>query len=293
MGEEKEAIFKQKIYSKIEELPTIPAVATKLLYTIDDERSSVSDVVELIQNDPSLTSKILKIANSAYYGFSREITKISQAVALLGFNIMRSLVISLEVMKNLPSGIGSEYFSPEGLWLHSVATATCMENFRKKYPQKKNSDSAFIIGLLHDIGKIVLDQFFHEEFQKALHLANGNPPMALHHAEEKLIGLTHSEVACMLLERWKFPDEIVKPIANMHAKEVNDDVKIQDLALLRLSNSLAQETKIGKEGNSVPNTIKEKDLEILEIDESVLNDLREELENSQERIGEFLGVIKG
>ncbi len=293
MGEEKETIFKQKIYSKIGELPTIPVIATKLLYAIDDEQSSISDVVEIIQNDPSLTSKILKIANSAYYGFSREIKHISQAVALLGFNMVRSLVISLEVMKNLPSGRESEYFSPEGLWLHSLATATCMEDFRKKYPDRKNSSTVFITGLLHDIGKVVLDQFFHEEFLKALSLANGNPPKSLHHAEQELIGLDHTEVAGMLLERWKFPEEIVKPIANMHAKEIDENLNIQDLALLRIANSIAQETKIGKEGNSVPNKIKEKDLEILSIDEKILSELREDLKNSEEKIEEFFGVLRG
>ncbi|MCD6151895.1 MAG: HDOD domain-containing protein, partial [Deltaproteobacteria bacterium] len=171
----------QKIYAKIEELPTLPAVIPKLLSLMDNPKSSAAEVTEVISHDPALTAKLLKVANSAYYGFPAKISDLKHAVALLGFNLVKSLAISIGVIKNLPRGKQSAYFSASGLWLHSLAVATVMQDMgRRFYSRDDNHDYLFIIGLLHDLGKVVLDQFFPESFNEVLEKANAGEHVKLH-----------------------------------------------------------------------------------------------------------------
>ncbi len=287
-----ESVFRKKIYSKIEELPTIPIVVTKLINVLKDENSSVSDVVEIISKDMSLTTKLLKVSNSAYYGFSQNISSLNQAVALLGFNMVRSLLVSIEVIRKFRTSKNSEYFSHEGLWLHSLAVATLMEYFKKKYGGSKNSSSVFIIGLLHDLGKIILDQFFHDTFEKVLELANGKEAISLHIAEKQMIGLDHNEVGAMLLKRWKFPSEIINPIEYMHNKERPEEINKYDIALLRISNSIAQEFEFGKEGNPKPNEIDRIDLDILSIGDPQIDELKEFIKGKKEDITDFFNILR-
>ena len=115
--------LRAKIYSKIEELPTLPSVLPGLLHLMEDEMVSTSHVADVIGSDPALTSKILKAANSAYYGFPQEIDTLGRTVALPGFNMVGSLALSIGIMHSLPSGIRSSHFSEEGLWTHSLAVA--------------------------------------------------------------------------------------------------------------------------------------------------------------------------
>ncbi len=291
-GKEREEIFRRKIYSKIEELPTIPVIVTKLINVIEDENSSISDVVDLISKDMALTTKLLKVANSAYYGFSQNISSLNQAVALLGFNIVRSLLVSIEVMKRFKDGGKSDYFSHEGLWLHSLAVATVMENYKKKYGKNKNSSSIFIIGLLHDLGKIILDQFFHDTFESVLKIANGEQQRSLHTVEKEVIGLDHNEVGAMLLKRWKFPSEIINPIEYMHNKNRPDDVNSYDIALLRITNSIVRQIEFGKDGNSKPNDIDKTDLDILSIGDAEIRELKNFLEEKGDSIKDFFTALK-
>jgi len=207
----------QKIYAKIEELPTLPAVIPKLLSLMDNPKSSAADVTDIISHDPALTAKLLKVANSAYYGFPAKISDLKHAVALLGFNLVKSLAISIGVIKNLPRGKQSAYFSASGLWLHSLVVATVMQDMgRRFYSRNDNHDYLFIIGLLHDLGKVVLDQFFPESFNEVLEKANAGEHVKLHQVEREVIGIDHCEVSAMLLTRWKFPPKIVQPIAGHH-----------------------------------------------------------------------------
>ena len=95
--------IRARIYSKIDELPTLPTVITRILSLLEDANTNATDITEAISRDPALTSKILKVANSAYYGFSQLISDLERAVALLGFNMVKSLALSIGVMKTLPT----------------------------------------------------------------------------------------------------------------------------------------------------------------------------------------------
>jgi len=270
---EKDVVLR-KIYSKIDEIPTLPAVVPKLLSVIESDRANVSDIAGVISTDPALASKILKVANSAYYGFSQEVLSLKLAMPLLGHNMVKSLALSIGVIHSLPSGRRSPNFSDKGLWVHSLAVATVMQELGKRFIKGGNAEHFFIIGLLHDIGKVVLNQYFSELFQEALEEVHNEGIAGLHIAESRLIGFDHGEIGAMLLTRWKFPDVISSSIAVHHQTETPEETNGRDVAMLRVANALPQELGLGQDGNPVPPAISRQDLKALEIGENEIEEMR-------------------
>lgn len=283
--------LREKIYSKIDELPTLPAVLPKLLSLMESDRSTASDIAEAISSDPALASKTLKVANSAYYGFSQTITSLEKAVPLLGFNMVRSLALSIGVMHSLPSGKKSPHFSHEGLWIHSLAVATAMQELAKRFGKGNHNEHLFIVGLLHDIGKIVLNQFFNELFQQTLEEVNNQENTALYIVERKIIGLDHGDVGAMLLERWRFPAMVSNPIAVHHQNEIPDGTSANDVIMLRIANALPQILGLGNEGNPEPPDISDMDLNALGMNENELADMKTYLQSIEDRINAFFSAV--
>ncbi len=283
--------LRSKLFAKVDELPTLPVVVPKLLNLTQSATTSASDITELISHDPALSSKILKVANSAYYGFYKEITNLTRAVALLGFNMVRSLALSVGVVRSLPSKKKSSYFSQEGLWLHSLAVATLLKEMGDKFGKGRDCDHFFIVGLLHDIGKIVLDQFFTDLFHHALEETFTSGEAELHIAERKIIGVDHGEVGAMLLTRWKFPDIISNPIAIHHQHEVPEGTNAQDVAMLRIADILSQELGLEMGGSFAFPEIPEEDLQVVDMDEEDLEDMRAYLDDAKDKIREFFGAM--
>ena len=280
-----------KIYSKIDELPTIPAVLPKLLYLMESSGTNASDLADVISHDPAMTSKILKVANSAYYGFQQKISDLERAVPLLGFNMVKSLALSIGVISSLPSGGKNPYFSREGLWIHSLAVATLMQELGRRLSKGDRSEYIFVIGLLHDIGKVVLDQFFNELFRQALEEVEKLGNSKLHIAERRVIGVDHGEVGAMLLTRWRFPEVISNPIAVHHQTEIPEGTNANDVAMLRIADALPQELGLGEEGNPIPPEIHKADLKVLEMKGEELEDLKAYLNEVKDGIYAFFSAM--
>ncbi len=287
--EEKE--LRAKIYSKIDEIPTLPAVVPKLLSLMEDDMTSGADIAAALSQDPALTSKLLKVSNSAYYGFSQKIVSLDKAVPLLGFNMVKSLALSIGVIRSLPEGGKSPHFSQEGLWIHSLAVATAIQELGKKIKQGGSREHLFIVGLLHDIGKVVLDLFFRDLFHKALEMAYDKGMAELHVAERRTIGFDHGDVGAMLLTRWRFPPMICDPIAVHHHEEMPEAKDNVDVALLRIADTLPQELGLGEGGTLVMPGDYDKELKVLGLEEKDLDAVRAELDQAKEGINAFFKAL--
>jgi putative nucleotidyltransferase with HDIG domain len=281
-----------KIYSKIDELPTLPVVLPKLLSLMENEKSHTSDIIDTISHDPALTSKVLKVANSAYYGFQREISSLERAVVLLGFNMVRTLALSIGIIRNMPADKPNPYFSWEGLWMHSLAVATVMQELGRRFGRGDGSEYLFIIGLLHDVGKVVLDQFFSEPFRQALEDSCNQEKVELHVAERSVFGFDHGEIGAMLLSRWKFPEKITDCIAFHHQMEMPLGINGNDLAMLRIADVLPQELDIGEEGNPVVPEIRDTDLcKVSGMNREELEEMRTYLNGAKNGIHAFFKAL--
>ena len=289
---EKETLRK-KIFAKINNLPALPIVIPKLLSLLEDKETRAELIVDTVSHDPALTSKILQVANSAYYGFPQKITNLERAIALLGFNMVKSLALSIGVIRTLPSHSRNSVFSHEDLWIHSLAVATLMRYFSRK--TKQNSEEAetlFIIGLLHDVGKIVFDQFFPEDFQKAIELVSQNKTLLLHDAETRTIGIDHGETGALLLSRWRFPDVIVDPIGAHHQGEPHKGNPAMDVAILRISDALAQQERVGNSGNPTPPPFSAADAAFLDPDDNTFSNAITFLHEAKEGIYAFYNAMR-
>lgn len=283
--------IRRTIYSKIEELPTLPAIVPKVLSLVDNELSTASNIADVISNDPALSAKILKVANSAYYGFSKHITHLENAIGLLGLHMVRSLALSIGILHSLPASRTQINFSQEGLWKHSLAAATVIQKLRNLLGPRKDDDHLFIVGLLHDIGKVVLGQFFGDGFRQALEDTDRVGRAVLHLEEKKRIGLHHGDVGAMLLKRWQFPDVIIKPILHHHKKVLLEGDEGMDVAMLRVADALSYQLGLGEAGNPVGPNIGEPELELLKMDEKSLADLKEKLETVEESVNAFYDAL--
>ncbi|MBN2232024.1 MAG: HDOD domain-containing protein [Deltaproteobacteria bacterium] len=280
----------RKIYARIEELPTLPPVVPRLLRLLDDPRASAGDVGAVISRDPALTAKVLKVANSAYYGFSSRIDDVKHAIALLGFNMIRSLAISIGIIGAVPAGRGASHFSHSRLWYHSLAVATAMQDLAERTGRGADAPYLFIVGLLHDIGKLVLDLFFPEQFAAVLEMAAADPELKLHVVERRLIGIDHCEVSAMLLKRWKFPARIIGPIAELHHGARSPETRPEDVTLLKVANIVAQEAA-GGEGNPEPNELTPADLELLGLAPADRDAVRADLVAGAEQLRAVLTAV--
>ncbi len=275
------------IYSRIEELPTLPSALPRLMRLMEDDTVSAARVADIIAGDPSLTSKILKAANSAYYGFPQQIDTLDRAIALLGFNMVRSLAMSIGIMHSLPSVPPCSHFSEEGLWTHSLAVAGAMECLARGAGPGKSRDHIFLVGLLHDIGKVVLIEFFRESFLQALEEAQRPETALLHVAERRIFGFDHGEVGAMLLTRWKIPPVIIGPIGVHHGRGFPEGIEDTDVALLRVSDALCQGLDLGEGGSPAPVPLPVEERKILRIGDKELQSVKDHLEASREAIEGF------
>ncbi|MBD3421297.1 MAG: HDOD domain-containing protein [Chitinivibrionales bacterium] len=199
-------------------LPTLPSIAGRLLRTINSADSSAQEVAGLICQDPSLSAKVLRLANSAFYGMPRTITSISNAVVILGLKVINTLVLSLTVFDMFPERCGGRLFNREAFWRHSLGCALIAKMLARKMQNRVLFDEevAFCAGLLHDIGKVVMEQYLHPDFHSALQHAQ-DTEMPMHEAEFEMLGYMHTDVAEWLTANWKLPGEIHHPLYYHHA----------------------------------------------------------------------------
>lgn len=235
-GEGMSKSLEQKKIEQIENLPTLPEVANKLLKIINDPTTTAVDVANLISRDLSLTSKVLRLANSAFYGIPRTVTTVQNAVVILGLKVINTMVFSITVVKMFPGDGRNELFSRKKFWAHSLACAVLSRQLalRMRKFTLFDPEECFCAGLIHDIGRIVLDQYFHENFIKAIK-TSVEKKTSLLEAEIGVFGFSHQDVGDWLTSRWELPQDIRIPIVYHHnpakteyAREITTLVHLAD-----------------------------------------------------------------
>jgi putative nucleotidyltransferase with HDIG domain len=188
-------------------ISTIPDVVTKLRRMMDSPQVSAATVGDEISKDQVLAAKVLRLVNSGFYGFRTPITTITQAMVLLGFDVVKTLVLSASVLDILE--LMNKYLS--GLWEHSLATArvSTMLAERLKLP---NPEEVAVSGLLHDLGKVVIAQRFPAEHMQIRAIVSARNCLQIE-AEREVMSATHPEIGMWLLKRWGLPSKLVYPIA--------------------------------------------------------------------------------
>ena len=193
--------------AQVKSIPTLPAVLTVLSRRMEDPNTSAEDLAQVIIQDQAIASKVLKLVNSPFYGFSGRIQSISQGIVMLGFNAVKNLVLSTSVIDAFRGAASGELFRMDMLWVHSASVASTAKLLAERN-RICDPEDAFVGGLLHDIGKVLLWTSEPRLFEGCLQLvASKRIPLA--DVEMRTLGFPDQELAAILAEKWKFPEALV------------------------------------------------------------------------------------
>ncbi len=201
--------IRAKIARAIQELPALPIVVTKVLEETQRETVSATEIERLIGSDPAIATKTLRIVNSAYYGMSKQIGSLSQAVVILGVQQLRNLVLSVGAMSMFKAQTVSVKEAHHKFWLHSIASASAgLTLARKKCLPSHEQEVAFVGGLLHDIGRLFLFTNFTDTYLEVDRRYREGEDLEV--LEMRVLGLTHAQVGQVLARIWHFPDPLAE-----------------------------------------------------------------------------------
>ena len=229
-------------------MPTLPTVYTKLADAIDDPTVTIDQLSKIISSDQSSVFKILKVANSPFYGFRGKVDTISQALLYLGFNEVKNIIFALSVTNLFSKEKQIIGFSPIDLWSHAIGVGI-LTRLLGAVAREKNLENYFLAGIFHDIGKLVFMEFAPKEYQKAVQLAN-TKNIRISQAETEIFGGDHASAGYLLAEKWKLPSSIQKVVLNHH-DFVEDEQYNLLMASIYLGNILAKALRLGFDGDNI------------------------------------------
>lgn len=203
------ALSPSEIVSKTGDLPTLPHVATKVMRLVGDPTTSAKDLQEAIITDQGMTGQILKIANSAMFGMKREVKTLTHAIMLLGFDTIRSIVVAA-ASKNMYTGKSSTGFKEKLIWENSIGSALIARGIAEQFADM-DKEEAFIGGLMHNIGKTVLNTKLPDEYSQVMATAyNENQP--IHIVERDQLGFDHAELGYCVVKQWNLSDSLAMSV---------------------------------------------------------------------------------
>ena len=209
------------LIARLQSIPTLPTVALRVMEITANPKSSANDLMDIISPDVSLTTKILKIANSPFYGLTREISSLQHAVTVLGFKEIRNLVISTVAFDSFKNLGKNNKFDINKFWRHSFYCALAAKTIA--VDMKIESSELFVAGLVHDIGKLAMYITFPGEFMMQAEIMN---PLKIKYtafeAEKDVFGMTHDEVGMKLLKKWMFPESLLTAVGYPHRPQEAD-----------------------------------------------------------------------
>ncbi|MBN1842033.1 MAG: HDOD domain-containing protein [Deltaproteobacteria bacterium] len=239
----------EEITGAIKELPPFPSVATQALKILNDPDASADDVIPVVQYDQTITANVLKLCNSAYYGLTRKVDSLRQGLVVLGNAELKNIILASTVVKFFRHDNKGYDLAKGELWKHAVATGI-MSKIVSARVMKSEPSSLFTAGLLHDIGKVVLDGFVDRYIEQIIGLVNEDECSFLE-AESKMLGINHAEVGAKIAESWNFPEDIVRAIRLHHrAEEAREDDVITPIIYLANILTLSMGIGVGRDGLS-------------------------------------------
>ncbi|PKM50013.1 MAG: hydrolase [Firmicutes bacterium HGW-Firmicutes-7] len=263
-----------ELISRIDEIPIFPQTVSNILKLVEDPRTNIRDIENEILKDQGFTTKVLKLANSAYFGVSRQIKTVSQATTLLGFQAIRSMVLASSVGKVLSAELLGYALEREALWKQSQICAITARVIAKKvkFPQP---DQAYTAGLLKDIGKIILDHYLNEQFQKIMDQINeGNK--AFLEIEEETLGFNHCQVGAKIAEKWKLPEDLVEAIAYHHQPD-KALLNLKLVAITHIADGLVMMMGLHIGSDGLAYNFSDSAMELLNLDETILSEIISEV----------------
>ena len=251
--------YRDKVLSRLEaidDIPSLPVVIARLTAAIQDVDSSASDVAKIMEDDPSIMARVLKIVNSSFYSSSmvkQEVTNVRHAIVRLGYDAVRNIALTSSVFSIFKDD-HIKVFNRTNFWRHCISTGI-IANLVCRYSKHSEDDipkeSVALAGLLHDMGKIILEQYFYDMFTDILtHAAKTSQPLYV--VEAEVFNITHSEIGAWLARRWKLSDDLVACIEFHHHPEKAPKALRPMVSMVHVADYICNLKNIGQSGNVRP-----------------------------------------
>ena len=237
----------QKILGSIDRMRPMPSTVTRVLHSLEDSKTNASMIGELLGLDQALAASTLQAANSAYLGYGPSCTNLTDAVVRLGFGRIRTLVLGVEASSSLTGSLPGYRLGAGELWNHSVATGMAAQWFARAFSYP-NPEDAYVAGLLHDMGKLMLDQFALADYDRLFDLVK-NYGLTFYQVEQKLFDIDHAQVGGLMAAKWNFPITLVEAIQCHHAPNLAKN-RPELSAIVNIANALCplDQTTLSKLG---------------------------------------------
>ena len=234
------------VLAKVRTFPTLPMIISKINELVNLPETSAKDIETIIAKDQVLTGKLLRLVNSPFYGFPQKINTISRAVGIIGFEALRNLVFSSSVI-NMFKSQGSEIFKPAAFWKHSVGTALAAKELARHLGEKQ-VEEFFVGGLIHDIGKLVHEEYFGDGFRQACGLAL-RKEILLRQAEQEVLHFTHDQTGGLLLTQWNLPPKVIA-MTRYHHEPAEAREYQREAGIIHLADILCRAKGLGSGGDN-------------------------------------------
>jgi len=280
------AARKRILIHKITNLPTLPTILQKIIDLTERRSANAHDLGRLLSKDPSISAVILKLVNSAYYGNLRHIASIDHAIVLLGFQMIKTIAMGVTIYGDR-TGSGGR-FDREKFWQHSLGTASLARVIATEaaLPDHLDGDTVFLSGLLHDVGKVILDNYFPDDYGRVTEIV-AERGVWIGVAEREVMGLDHAEAGYHLARKWQFPHAIADAIRHHHQPEHCPEDHGFLCATVHAADHCCRRIGLGSGGDD---TLPELDPHIdrFGIDDSVLERAVAHIEAERHQIEEFV-----
>ena len=233
--------IKNRIIKRVNDLPPMPKVLLKARKVLSDPNSSFKDIAKIIESDQAIAAKILKVANSAYYGLSGMVSSIHQASVVLGYKTLEQVITMVSSTSLLGKQLKGYGLNAGELWKHSLATAMASRMIAQKRAPSLEND-AFSVGLIHDAGKLALDPYIlKQRAELDTFLRDQSPSFLL--AERHILGFDHTDIAHDLCKKWKLPENQAEAMRYHHHPESSDNNQLA--YIVHLANHIAAQAGFG------------------------------------------------
>ncbi|MDR1487426.1 MAG: HDOD domain-containing protein [Deltaproteobacteria bacterium] len=229
----------KKEVRRIKNLPTVPGIVAKISRMVENPETSAAEVGRLIAQDQVLSAKVLRMANSAFFGMSRKISSISQALVILGFEVVKGLVLTSSVFDMIQKSMA-------GLWEHSIGCAAASGAVATLLG-RDDAEEILVAGLLHDLGKVVLALNLPEEMRLVQQRVNSGP-ILFYEAENQLLDFDHSELGQWLAEHWNLPESLAEPM-RLHHRPEKAVLKPECTAIVHIADIIVRAKGFGNAGD--------------------------------------------
>ena len=256
-------IHPRELKGMMVDIPTLPVVYQELFRKMQDPQVAVPEIAEVITQDQALSAKILHLVNSAFYGYKGEITTIARAVVILGFQAVRGAALASSVFEYFKDEQSTGSIDMTKFWEHSVAVAAGCKVLAGARGLKQKEE-AFVVGLLHDVGKLIEKRHFPDDFDEVVRVAT-EQQLSWFECESQLFQVNHATIAKAVFRGWNFPPSVVEAIHLHHHPERSAQHPILT-ALVHVADCLAYELDYGAPGALPPAECSKAALELLDLD---------------------------